>query len=230
MERLTTDNPQTNVETMCNYARAKNQEVYLTYADGEEVALAEYIAKHAAEDHGCDTTAQEVIEGDSCMECDCPLAILNVVAVQAAELRARLMKYEDTGLSPEEINELTHDSTGPLHKKLGEWLNAEREGRFVILPDNYDRIYASIGDNIYAVVDGEVHEYTVTGICVNEDGILVIDCFEMDICWYEENGYPVEAERPIAQYVPVSYVGKTVFLTREEAEAALKGVEHGSNM
>ncbi len=139
------------------------------------------------------------------------------------KLYERLATYEDTGLSPDEIKELLHDSTGPMHKKLGEWIDAEREGRLVILPDNYDRIYARIGDNTYAVVDGEVHEYTVTGICVNEDGILVIDCFEMDICWYEENGYPVEEERPIAQYVPVSYVGKTVFLTREEAEAALKG-------
>ena len=127
MERLTTDNPKNNVETVLNYAKVKGNEVYLTYADGEEIALAEYIAKHAAEDHGCDTTAQEVIEGDSCMDCDCPLAILNAVAIQAAELRACLMQYEDTGLSPKEINELTHDSTCPLHKKLGDWLKGDAE-------------------------------------------------------------------------------------------------------
>lgn len=46
----------------------------------------------------------------------------------------RLAEYEDTGLSPEEIKELLHDSTGPLHQKLGKWIDAERDGRLIILP------------------------------------------------------------------------------------------------
>lgn len=33
---------------------------------------------------------------------------------------ARLASYEATGLTPEEIKELLHDTTGPLHHKLGE--------------------------------------------------------------------------------------------------------------
>ena len=47
----------------------------------------------------------------------------------------RLAEYENTGLTPGEIHELTHDSNGPLHKKLGEWIDAERDGRLVILSD-----------------------------------------------------------------------------------------------
>lgn len=43
----------------------------------------------------------------------------------------RLRAYERTGLEPEEIEELLHDSTGPLHKKLGKWIKAEAEGRLV---------------------------------------------------------------------------------------------------
>ena len=71
--------------------------------------------------------------------------------VQGAELSTvtgmrnavnRLAAYEDTGLAPEEINELLHNSTGPLHKKLGEWIDADRDGRLAILP-------CKIGDPVF---------------------------------------------------------------------------------
>lgn len=48
----------------------------------------------------------------------------------------RLAAYEDAGLTPEEINELLHQSYGPLHKKLGQWIAAEKDGRLAILPPN----------------------------------------------------------------------------------------------
>ena len=51
-----------------------------------------------------------------------------------AEALERLADYEDSGLTPEELHELLHDSTGPLHKKLGEWIGAERDGRLLIQP------------------------------------------------------------------------------------------------
>lgn len=40
----------------------------------------------------------------------------------------KLAAYEDIGLEPEEINELLHQSYGPLHEKLGEWIQAEKDG------------------------------------------------------------------------------------------------------
>lgn len=102
MSRLTTDNPTNNIEALLNFARAENGRVVLSYANGEEEKdLCEYVAEVARE-KGCNLTSVGVMNG-SCLECDCELAILYVVAVQAAELRARLKAYEDTGLKPEEV-------------------------------------------------------------------------------------------------------------------------------
>lgn len=93
-KRLTTDSPNGNCETMMNYAYAKDNRVILRYGDGEEdIDLCEYIAKEAKE-IGCNLSSDDVMEG-ACIECDCPLAILYVVATQAAELRGRLKEIED---------------------------------------------------------------------------------------------------------------------------------------
>jgi hypothetical protein len=92
--RLTTDDPTNNTQTMLNYAYAKDGRVLLRYGDGEEdIDLCEYISREAADKH-CAPTPKDVMEG-ACFECDCPLAILYVIATQAAELRARLKEYED---------------------------------------------------------------------------------------------------------------------------------------
>ncbi len=96
MQRMTTDTPQTNIETLLNFAYGKDKEVHLTYGDGmEDVTLADYIVDHAKSDFECAVNREDVINGDSCWECDCPLAVLNAVATQAAELRSKLKKYED---------------------------------------------------------------------------------------------------------------------------------------
>lgn len=103
MNKYVTDEPKTNLETMLNYAYAKDWKVYLRYAGGrEDIDLCCYISEMAMEEHGCKIAPEDLIEG-GCMECDCELAILYTVAGQAAELRARLKAYEDTGLTPEEI-------------------------------------------------------------------------------------------------------------------------------
>lgn len=92
-KRLTTNEPQSNVETMLNYARCKDKEVFVYDEQGNDVKLTEYIAKHAQEE--CEVTAEDIMEG-CCFECmDCPLGILNTVAIQAAELRHRLAELED---------------------------------------------------------------------------------------------------------------------------------------
>ena len=104
-QRLTTDTPKGPLETILNYASAKDGNVYLSYGDGEKnVNLCEYISRMARK-HGCFYSAQEILEG-ACTECDCEIAILYCVAAQAAEMRARLSDYEDTGLSPEEVTGL----------------------------------------------------------------------------------------------------------------------------
>lgn len=95
MKRLTTDNPITNFDNMLNYARARGREVILTYANGDkDVNLCEYIA-FLANKTGCKCTAEDIRNGDFCLGCDCEIAILNVVATQAAALRERLKYYEN---------------------------------------------------------------------------------------------------------------------------------------
>lgn len=96
MKRLTTDKPSNNTEAMLNYAYAKDGYVHLSYADGEEdVRLTEYLCR-AAQEIGCEfATEENILNGDTCLECDCKVSILNVLAIQAAELRERLKKYED---------------------------------------------------------------------------------------------------------------------------------------
>lgn len=94
MERLTTNNPQTNFQTLMNYAYAKDGRVCLRHADGQdEKDLCEYIASRSPE--MCGGVTQESVMDGACMECDCPLGILNTVAIQAAELRSRLKLLED---------------------------------------------------------------------------------------------------------------------------------------
>lgn len=93
-KRLTTNEPQSNVEKMLNYARCKNKEVFIYDEQGNDVKLTEYIAKHAQEE--CEVTAEDIIMEGCCFWCmDCPLGILNTLAIQAAELRHRLAEFED---------------------------------------------------------------------------------------------------------------------------------------
>lgn len=101
MKRLTTDNPQTKAEIKLNYAYADGGQIYLRYGEGEEnIDLNEYLAG-IADKKRCRPTAEEIRDG-ACLEgCDCEVAILQTVATQAAELRARLREYEnaeETGL------------------------------------------------------------------------------------------------------------------------------------
>ena len=56
------------------------------------------------------------------------------VDMKWSEALERLAAYEDSGLTPEELHELLHDSTGPLHKKLGELIDAAWDGRLLIQP------------------------------------------------------------------------------------------------
>lgn len=121
MDRLTTDNPETNLQALLNYAYAKDKAVHLAFGNGEDnIPLDEYIAHEACE-RGCSITTTEVMEG-GCMECDCPVAILNAVSIQAAELRGRLKMIED----------ILGDTYDLDH--LRDLIEAEREARLTIVP------------------------------------------------------------------------------------------------
>ena len=125
----------------------------------------------------------------------------------------RLAAYEDTGLTPGEIKSMQEEhfnglEMAKLHSALMElkkYQEADKDGRIVVLP-------CKVGDVVY----GFHGEKTILPMVAK---------------WIETNtdGWCIAV-----QYVPMvprfyrfSDFGKTVFLTREEAEAALKEVNNG---
>ena len=122
----------------------------------------------------------------------------------------RLAAYEDTGLKPEEIAdfmkrwEQTVEIGGMLKKycidHIRDLLQAEQDGRLVLLP-------CKVGDHVWA--DGR----------------------EAIVVWffgYKTERYLHAQFLDNAEYtdIPFYEIGKTVFLTREDAEAAMKEADH----
>lgn len=84
-------------------------------------------------------------------------------------------------------------------EKLAEYEDAEEEGRLVVLP-------CKVGDEVYLNLDGQTHKMRVQGISVAAYSTNCIIHF---------GGYPVTN-------LWGDEFGKTAFLTKEEAEAALE--------
>lgn len=91
--------------------------------------------------------------------------------------------------------------------KLQEYENLEEDGRLVVLP-------CKVGDVLYHTILGEIREKTVVSI----SGLL--SQFVRRITIHAQNA------RGAILPVETWQLGTHVFLTREEAEAALKGVNH----
>ncbi len=130
---------------------------------------------------------------------------------QGWHVLARLVEYEDTGLTPEQcenakvIIKSAFDVSSLKAERIRELLKADRDGRLVVLPCN-------VGDVVY----GFHGKKTILPMVAK---------------WIETNtdGWCIAA-----QYVPMaprfyrfSDFGKTVFLTREEAEKALEAMKNG---
>lgn len=114
----------------------------------------------------------------------------------------RLAAYEDTGLSPKGLEHAAEienglNSDGYSIARMVELMNADKDGRVVVLP-------CKVGDKLYRVFDGNISEHEVQNMkYFARQGRLGIDMTPF---------FP-DAGR---------FIGKTVFLTREEAEAALE--------
>ena len=124
----------------------------------------------------------------------------------------RLAAYEDTGLMPDEIRAMQEEhfsglEMAKLHSALMElkkYQEADKDGRLVVLP-------CKAGDTVYEVTSRKtISEYRVKAIRVE----LFCTFIEWDIV----AGF---VDKTIFG-VPVDEIGKTVFLTREAAEAALE--------
>lgn len=130
------------------------------------------------------------------------------------DLYGRLKAYEDTGVEPESvealklsmmgkaISEVTEFDGLPIDR-LRELAEADKDGRVVVLP-------CKVGQRVFALMDMDKHisECEVTQIGMgNEIGFIGLE--------------PIGA-RGREYGVALNGFGKTVFLTREEAEKALE--------
>lgn len=92
--------------------------------------------------------------------------------------------------------------------KLQHYEDLEEQGRLITLP-------CKIGDTVYSFSFNIVYPFTVNGFEINKYEVE----FKGSYCGEEKS------LEYWSIHFPVSKIGKAVFLTREEAEAALKGVE-----
>ena len=138
----------------------------------------------------------------------------------------RLAAYEDTGLEPEAVEHLKLASMGkaiaeikefdgiPIDR-LRELVQADREGRCVVLPCKVGhkvkvdvRTWGNVW-NYKTVENGKFLIGEIVAITKTKKQTLVKIRVEHNVSW----------KRPTRRY-PASAIGKTVFLTCEEAEAA----------
>lgn len=127
--------------------------------------------------------------------------------VTIREVLNKLAEYEDIGLSPEQIKEVDRLYV-KKYKELTEYQHLEEQGKLLRLP-------CAVGDKLFVINK-------------NRNNLIT-----------EENVYDVQyrgekyekGQRFFMNIGALAYFemdfGKTVFLTKEEAEAALKGLEGG---
>lgn len=134
------------------------------------------------------------------------------------ELAARLAAYEDTGLEPEEIERILN-SYG-----RGMTLRTENAQRLEIIKEistnrlrELAQAYRLLGNTVYEPNKrGFVSTYKVISVHLSECSIL-IGWNLLDGIYSNLNGFEISA------------LGKTVFLTREAAEAALDAMRGENN-
>ena len=126
---------------------------------------------------------------------------MEAVREHAMEFYWRLKAYEDTGLMPDEIRSMQEEhfsglEMAKLHSALMElkkYQEADKDGRLVVLP-------CKLGDTVWLVVTKRSRIYSTEHKFVKRSRLTFLNM-----------------ERVLQEF------GKTVFLTREEAEKALEG-------
>lgn len=119
----------------------------------------------------------------------------------------RLAAYEDTELEPEEID-MDHEAAEQLRHlcrncdldRLEKLAEADKDGRVVVRP-------CKVGDTLFRVFAGEILEHKVR----NMRYLAIQGRWDIDTT-------------PFCSYVESS-IGKTIFLTHEQAERALEAMK-----
>ena len=121
----------------------------------------------------------------------------------------RLAAYEDTHMMPSDVTSMRMDMAiiaalfnGVDVDRMKELAQADKAGRLVVLP-------CEVGDTLFRVFAGEILEHKVR----NMRYLAIQGRWDIDTT-------------PFCSYVESS-IGKTIFLTSEEAKAALEAKRDG---
>ena len=148
-----------------------------------------------------------------CRELPCP----HGGSCTQREVWEKLRAYEDTGLTPEEVNDAVVGAKlmakakvvsafGVAAERLRELAEADKDGRLVVLP-------CKVGSTVYTEFCGKVVEKYI--------GQFHVNGYTEPRLWAD-----IDCDWASTQCVRWDLaVGKTVFLTREEAEKALRRAE-----
>lgn len=218
MKRLTTNCPDNNLDAALNMFYIKDFETWVRGGgdgpDYPDIRLYDFIRKAAKillpdldfpmDDDGVDYAMGDLLL-DGPDEPTGLLALLYTAAWSYAELRGRLMQYEDTGKTPVEVSMLVKDwndlctivrECGGI-SRVRVLAEADRDGRVVVRP-------CKVGDTLFRVFAGEILEHKVR----NMRYLAIQGRWDIDTT-------------PFCSYVESS-IGKTIFLTHEQAERALE--------
>lgn len=131
----------------------------------------------------------------------------------------RLAAYEDTDLTPEEID-MDHEAAETLRQLCRgcdlDWLEklaeADRDGRLVVLPVK-PVLTPILSNMLYIIEDGEIYE----------------DALYEAVVGMSESGKTNVVYTTLSDQMTFEQadIGKTVFLTREEAGKALEAMRKG---
>ena len=139
-----------------------------------------------------------------------------------ADFVDRLAAYEDTGLTPEEV--LPKDKADEIalklmrladlerlcsYDRLRELAEADKDGRCVVLP-------CKVGDTVWIV--GAVRK-------LYSAKVRTFFCGHTSAVRGDDDGGHIHMIRTTECDIPMQEFGKTVFLSREEAEKALQEME-----
>lgn len=223
MERLTTDNPKDNFEMALNLFYVKDEEVWVRgYGkDGADISLLNLTREILS--HQCPYVESDISDDDLIMmmpewlfddvrATEHVIGLLYQAAWVCAELREHLKQFEDTKRTPEQIEALEAAIMGKAVAQITEFEGlpvarlrelavADQEGRVVVLP-------CKRGDELWTYCNHpvkRVYSFTVSDVSTL-NGRTVLNTLGLGTIRPED-------------------IGKTVFLTREEAEKALSEME-----
>lgn len=167
-----------------------------------------YVKENGVVNYRGDTMERLTFDGNFCDIAQCrELPCRYNTACTQRQVWEKLKAYENTGLTPKQTAEFAIWIHENGLEKIKEWIKADKDGRLVVLPAKtvYELVWDA-GSNC-------------DGMCpVSIDGVGCCDfCDAGELCIYEA---PCKQEH-------IGNIGKTVFLTREEAENALEASEDG---